>query len=50
MSTIEIINKLWAPLVGTIGLIAILAKSQHRITVLEDKVKVLFSLYNKDKP
>ena len=39
--------KLWPIFVGFISLVVVLAKNDNRISVLEEKVRVLFDLINK---
>jgi hypothetical protein len=49
MDLIENIMKLWPVFVGFITLVIVLAKADNRIAVLEEKVKTLFDLFNKQK-
>lgn len=42
----EIISSIWPVFIGVISLIIVLSKMHSSILVLEDKVKVLFDLYN----
>jgi hypothetical protein len=42
----EVISSIWPVFIGLITLIIVLAKMHSAITVLEDKVKVLFDLFN----
>jgi hypothetical protein len=42
----EVISSIWPVFVGIITLVITLSKMHSSITVLEDKVKVLFDLYN----
>ena len=44
--TLELVNTLWPIAVGVGGLIVILAKMHTQITVLEEKVRVLYELWN----
>ena len=41
--------QLWPIALGFISLVIVLAKMYTRIDVLEDKVRTLFDLYNKEK-
>ena len=47
MDAIMIISKLWPIFVAFILLIVTLAQAHYRIKVLEEKVKVAFTLINK---
>jgi hypothetical protein len=47
MDLLDNIVKLWPLLLGFITLVVILAKADNRISVLEEKTKTLFDLYNK---
>jgi len=47
VSTAELIIKAWPIFLGLITLIIILAKMDVRLAVVEEKVKTLFSLWNK---
>ena len=49
MSITEIINTAWPILLGFITLVIVLAKMHIAIEVLQEKVKTLFDLHNKDK-
>lgn len=46
MSALPGVADLWPIFVGVITLVVTLAKMHSAITVLEDKVKVLFDLFN----
>ncbi len=43
---LDIINILWPILVGIVGLVIVLAKMHTSIEVLQEKVKVLYELWN----
>jgi hypothetical protein len=47
MDTLDILAKLWPLLLAFVTLVIVLAKLDNRVAVLEEKVKVLFELYNK---
>jgi hypothetical protein len=47
MDTLDILAKLWPLLLAFVTLVIVLAKLDNRVAVLEEKVKVLFDLYNK---
>jgi hypothetical protein len=47
MDLIDNIMKLWPVFLGFITLVIVLAKADNRLSVLEEKVKTLFELYNK---
>ena len=47
MDTIDILTKIWPLLVGFVSLVIVLAKMDNKVSVLEEKVKVLFELWNK---
>ena len=49
MSVLDIINTAWPILLGFITLVIVLAKMHTAIEVLQEKVKTLFDLHNKDK-
>ena len=49
MDLIDNIMKLWPVFLAFITLVIVLAKADNRISVLEEKVKTLFDLYNKQK-
>lgn len=42
----EAISSIWPVFIGVISLVIVLAKMHSSIQVLEDKVKVLFDLFN----
>jgi hypothetical protein len=42
----EAISSIWPVFIGVISLVIILAKMHSSIQVLDDKVKVLFDLFN----
>jgi hypothetical protein len=47
MDTLDILAKIWPLLLAFITLVIVLAKTDNRVAVLEEKVKVLFDLWNK---
>jgi len=47
MDTLDILAKIWPLLLAFVTLVIVLAKLDNRVAVLEEKVKVLFELYNK---
>jgi hypothetical protein len=47
MDTLDILAKIWPLLLAFISLVIVLAKLDNRVAVLEEKVRVLFELYNK---
>jgi hypothetical protein len=47
METVDILAKIWPLLVGFVTLVIVLAKMDNKVSVLEEKVKTLFELYNK---
>ena len=49
MSILDIINTAWPILLGFITLVIVLAKMHTAIEVLQEKVRTLFDLHNKDK-
>jgi hypothetical protein len=49
MDTLDILAKIWPLLVAFVTLVIVLAKTDNRVAVLEEKVKVLFELWNKNK-
>jgi hypothetical protein len=49
MDLIDNIMKLWPVFLGFITLVVILAKADNRIAVLEEKVRTLFDLINKER-
>jgi hypothetical protein len=49
MDLIDNIMKLWPVFLAFITLVVILAKADNRISVLEEKVRTLFELINKER-
>lgn len=49
LSTVELIGQLWPVVLAFISLTIILAKMDVRLAVVEDKIKTLFELWNKNK-
>jgi hypothetical protein len=47
MDTLDILAKIWPLLLAFISLVIVLAKIDLKVSVLEDKVKTLFDLWNK---
>ena len=47
--SIDLLIKLWPILLGFITLVIVLAQMYSRINVLEDKVRTLFDLFNREK-
>jgi len=47
MDLLEIVNKLWPIALSFVTLVIVLAKMDNKISVLEEKVKSLFELWNK---
>jgi hypothetical protein len=47
MDTLDILAKIWPLLLAFVSLVVVLAKTDNRVAVLEEKVKVLFELWNK---
>jgi hypothetical protein len=47
MDTIDVLAKIWPLLVGFVSLVIVLAKTDNKVAVLEEKVKTLFDLWNK---
>lgn len=47
LSTVELIGQLWPVALGFISLVIVLAKADMRISVVEEKIKTLFELWNK---
>ena len=47
--SIDLLIKLWPILIGFITLVIVLAQMYSRINVLEDKVRTLFDLFNREK-
>jgi hypothetical protein len=46
---IENIMKLWPVFLAFVTLVIVLAKADNRLSVLEEKVRTLFDLINRDK-
>ncbi len=49
LSTVELIGQLWPIVLAFISLVIILAKMDVRVAVVEEKIKALFELWNKNK-
>jgi hypothetical protein len=49
MDTLDILAKIWPLLLAFVTLVIVLAKTDNRVAVLEEKVRVLFELWNKNK-
>lgn len=47
MDTLDILTKIWPLFLAFVFLVIILAKANNRFFALEEKVKVLFDLWNK---
>jgi len=47
MEVLDFLGKLWPLFLGFITLVVVLAKMDNRISVLEEKIKTLFDLWNK---
>jgi hypothetical protein len=47
MDTLDLLAKIWPLLLAFVSLVIVLAKIDNRVAVLEEKVKVLFELWNK---
>jgi hypothetical protein len=47
MDTIDVLAKIWPLLLAFVTLVIVLAKMDNKVSVLEEKVKVLFDLWNK---
>jgi hypothetical protein len=47
MDTLDIIAKIWPLLLAFVTLVIVLSKTDNRVAVLEEKVKVLFDLWNR---
>lgn len=47
MDTVDILAKIWPLLVAFVTLVIVLAKMDNKVSVLEEKVKTLFELWNK---
>ena len=48
MDTLDILAKIWPLLLAFVSLVVVLAKTDNRVAVLEEKVKILFELWNKN--
>lgn len=48
-TTLSLVNTLWPIAVGIGGLIVVLARMHTQITVHEEKIKVLYDLWNSKK-
>ena len=48
MDTLDILAKIWPLLLAFVSLVVVLAKTDNRVAILEEKVKVLFELWNKN--
>ena len=46
---LEVLIQLWPIALAFVSLVIVLAKMYNRIDTLEDKVRTLFDLYNKDR-
>jgi hypothetical protein len=49
MDQFEILTKSWPILLAIITLIIVLSKLDLRVAVLEEKIKTLFELFNRNK-
>jgi hypothetical protein len=49
MESVDHLLKFWPVIAGVISVVVVLAQHHQRTAVLEEKVKVLFDLYNKFK-
>jgi hypothetical protein len=47
MDILDVLAKIWPLLLGFVTLVIVLAKIDNKVSVLEEKVKVLFDLWNK---
>jgi hypothetical protein len=47
MEFVDILSKIWGILFAFVTLVIVLAKMDNRISVIEEKIKVLFDLWNK---
>jgi|TARA_A100001388_G_scaffold162321_1_gene121089 hypothetical protein len=47
--TLDLLLKLWPVGLGFVTLVIVLAQMYSRINVLEDKVRTLFDLFNREK-
>lgn len=48
-TTLSLVNTLWPILVGIGGLIVVLARMHTQISVHDEKIKVLYELWNSKK-
>jgi hypothetical protein len=49
MDTVDLLAKIWPLLLAFVTLVIVLAKTDNRVSVLEEKVRVLFDLWNKGR-
>lgn len=49
MDLFEVLTKAWPILLAIITLIIVLSKLDLRVAVLEEKIKTLFELFNRNK-
>lgn len=49
METVELLIKAWPIFVGFITLVVLLAKMDNRLGTVEDKIKTLFELFNRNR-
>ena len=47
MDTVDILAKIWPLRVGFVTRVIVLAQMDNKVSVLEEKVKTLFELWNK---
>jgi hypothetical protein len=47
MDTVDILAKIWPLLLAFVSLVIVLAKMDNKVSVLEEKIKTLFDLWNK---
>ena len=47
MDMLDVLAKIWPILLAFITLVIVLAKLDNRVSVLEEKIKVLFDFWNK---
>jgi hypothetical protein len=47
MDSLDLLSKLWPVLVGFVVIVLTFGEVRSRISVLEDKVRTLFDLWNK---
>jgi hypothetical protein len=47
MDTVDLLAKIWPLLLAFVTLVIVLAKMDNKVSVLEEKVKTLFELWNK---